>query len=93
MKGLNFVLSIYMGSSFGKVAEGWVGIAGGKLLYVVNDAIVLCVVDVGSWCLSYRCSKNLLSHQTACAIAQLNVERFGKVSSKSFTSPHNPNYN
>jgi len=51
-----------MGSPFGKVAEGCVGIAGGKFLYVVNDAIVLCVVDVGSWRLSYRCSKNLLSH-------------------------------
>ncbi len=53
MKGLNFVLSIYMGSSCGEVNKGWVGVIGGKLLCVASGAKVLCVVNVGSWCLSY----------------------------------------
>ncbi len=84
VRGLNIVLSICMGSSFGKVVEGWVGIVGGKFL---------CVVDVGSWRLSCSCSKSLLSRQTTCAMAWFNVEGFGKVSSKSFTSTCNPNWN
>jgi hypothetical protein len=52
MRGLNLVLSIYMGSSFGEVAKGWASIVGGKFLYVVGGAKLLCVVDVGSWHLS-----------------------------------------
>ncbi len=48
MKGLNHVLSIYIGSSFGEVVEGWVGIVGGKFLSVASGAKLLCVVDVGS---------------------------------------------
>jgi hypothetical protein len=39
MRGLNFVLLIYMGSFFGEVVKGWADIVVGKLL---------CVVDVGS---------------------------------------------
>jgi hypothetical protein len=39
MKGLNLVLSISMGLSFGEVVESWASIANGKFL---------CVVDVGS---------------------------------------------
>jgi len=61
MKGLNFVLSIYMGSSYGKVNKGWVGVTGEKLLYVASGAKLLCVAHVGSWRLFYRCSKSLLS--------------------------------
>jgi len=38
-----------MGSSFGEVVEGWVGIVGGKFLCIANGANLLCVVDVGSW--------------------------------------------
>jgi hypothetical protein len=41
-----------MGSSFGKVVEGQVGVAGGKLFYVVSGATFLYVIDVGSWHLS-----------------------------------------
>jgi hypothetical protein len=52
MKGLNLVLLIYMGSSFGKVAKGWASIVSGKFLYVANGAKLLCVVDVGS-CTSF----------------------------------------
>jgi hypothetical protein len=36
VKGLNFILSIYMGSSFGKVAEGWANIAGEKFFCVTS---------------------------------------------------------
>ncbi len=35
MKGLNIVLSICMGLSFGEVVEGWASILGGKFLCVV----------------------------------------------------------
>jgi hypothetical protein len=42
VKGLNLIVSICMGSSFGEVVEDWAGIVGGKLL---------CVVSGGSWCL------------------------------------------
>jgi hypothetical protein len=35
--------------------------------------------------------KNLLSHQIACAMALLNVKRYGKVNSKLFSSLRNPN--
>jgi hypothetical protein len=49
VRGLNLVLPICVGSSFGKVAEGWACVAGGKLLYVVGGANFLYVVDVGSW--------------------------------------------
>jgi hypothetical protein len=52
MKGLNLLLLIYMGSSFGKVVEGWAGIASGKFLCVANGAKLLYVVDVGS-CASF----------------------------------------
>jgi len=41
-----------MGSSFGKVVQGWVGIVGGKLFYVVSGENFIYVVDVGSWHLS-----------------------------------------
>jgi hypothetical protein len=84
MRGLKFVLSICMGSSFGKVAKSWVGITSEKFF---------CVVDVGSWHFSCQCLKSFLSHWTTCAMAWLNVERFGKVNNKSFTSLHNPNWN
>jgi hypothetical protein len=36
MKGLNIVLSICMGLSFGEVVEGWANILGGKFLCVVG---------------------------------------------------------
>jgi hypothetical protein len=52
MKGLNLVLLIYMGSSFGKVVKGWVGIISGKFLCVANGAKLLCVVHMGS-CASF----------------------------------------
>ncbi len=48
-------------SSFGEVVEGRVSVVGGKLLcvvgganffFVVNGVDILCVVNVGSWCLS-----------------------------------------
>jgi len=84
MRGLKFVLSICMGSSFGKVAKGWVGITSEKFF---------CVVDVGSWHFSCQCLKSFLSHWTTCAMAWLNVERFGKMNNKPFTSLHNPNWN
>jgi hypothetical protein len=48
MRGLNLVLSIYMGSSFGEVAKGWVGVAGGKFFCVTSGVKFLCVIDVGS---------------------------------------------
>jgi len=51
-EGLNFVLSICIGSSFNEVIEGWVGIACEKILCVVDGAKFLCVVNVGSWCFS-----------------------------------------
>jgi hypothetical protein len=57
-----------MGSFFGKVVEGWVGIVGGKLLYVIGGAKFLRVINVDSWCLSCRRSKTLLSHLTTCAM-------------------------
>jgi hypothetical protein len=62
MMGLNFVLSIFMGSSFGEVIEGWIDIIGEKFFCVTNGAKFLCVVDVGSRHLSYQCLKSLLSH-------------------------------
>jgi hypothetical protein len=49
MKGLNCVLLICMGSSYGEVADSWVGITSGKFLCVVGAAKLLCVVDMGSW--------------------------------------------
>ncbi len=58
-----------MGSSFGEVSKGWVDIVGGKPLCVVGGAKFLCVVNVGSWRLSYQCSKSLLSYQTTCEMA------------------------
>jgi len=67
-EGLNLVLSICMGSSFGKVIEGWAAIISGKFLCVTNGGKLLCVIDVGSWRLSCQHSKNLLSHQTSCAM-------------------------
>jgi hypothetical protein len=36
VKGLNFILSICMGLSFGKVVESWVDIVGGKFHCVVG---------------------------------------------------------
>jgi hypothetical protein len=48
MKGLNLVLSIYMGLSIVEVAKGWVGIARGKLFYVASGVKFFCVIDVGS---------------------------------------------
>jgi hypothetical protein len=43
MKGLNHVLSIYIGLSFDEVAKGWVGIIGGKFLCVASGAkFLLC---------------------------------------------------
>jgi hypothetical protein len=48
MTSLNLILSICMGLSFGKVAEGWVAIAGEKFLHVTNGANFFCVVNVGS---------------------------------------------
>jgi hypothetical protein len=93
MKGLNGILLIYMGSSFGEDVEGWAGITCGKFLCVTSGAKLFCVVDMGSWCLSCQSSKNLLLHPITCAMDWLNVERFGKVSNKSFTSPCNPNSN
>ncbi len=62
MRRLNLVLSIYMGSFFSKVVEGWVGIIGGKFLCVVDGAKFLCLVNVGSWHFSCWRSKSLLSH-------------------------------
>jgi hypothetical protein len=35
-----------MKSSFGKVAKGWVGVAGGKLFCVINGVKFVCVIDV-----------------------------------------------
>jgi hypothetical protein len=84
MKGLNLVLSICMGLSFGEVVESWADITRAKLFFVV---------DVGSWRLFCQCSKSLLSHGTTCARARFNVEGSSKVSSKSFKSPCNPNWN
>ncbi len=68
-EGLNLILSICMGSSFGEVVENWADIIGGKFLCVASGAKLFCVINVGSWCLSHRCSKSLLSHQIACAMA------------------------
>ncbi len=48
MKGLNFILSIYMGLSFSEVAKGRASIIDGKFFCVVNGAIFFCVIDVGS---------------------------------------------
>jgi hypothetical protein len=42
-----------MGLSFDKVAKGWDGIVGGKLLCFANGAKLLCVVDMGSWYFPY----------------------------------------
>jgi len=42
-----------MGSSYGKVNKGWVGVTSEKFIYVVGGAKLLCVVDVGSWRLFY----------------------------------------
>jgi hypothetical protein len=47
MKGLNLVLSIYMGSSFGEVVEGWANIKGGKFLCATFGAKFIYVVDYG----------------------------------------------
>jgi hypothetical protein len=52
VRGLNLVLSICKGLSFGEVAKGWVNVVGGKLLCVVDGAKLLCVCNVGLWCLS-----------------------------------------
>jgi hypothetical protein len=93
MKGLNIILSIYTGSSFRKIAKGWASIVGGIFFCVVSGTKFLCVINVASWRFSYWCSKNLLSHWTTYAMAWLNVEGSSKVNSKSFTSPHNPNWN
>ncbi len=62
MRSLNIVLSIYMGLSFAKVVENWANIVGEKLICATSGAKLLCVVDVGSWCLSCQHSKSLLSH-------------------------------
>jgi hypothetical protein len=62
MKGLNLLLLIYMGSSFGKVAEVWAGIASGKFLCVANGAKLLCVVDLGS------CASFIVIRKTYCHI-------------------------
>jgi hypothetical protein len=70
--------------------KGWASITCGKFLYIVGGEKFIRVVDVGSWHLSCRCSKNT-SHQTACAMTLFNVEGYGKVTNKSFTSLHNPN--
>ncbi len=48
MNGLNFVLSIYMGSFFGEVVEGWANIASGKLFCVTDGAKLFCVINGGS---------------------------------------------
>jgi hypothetical protein len=48
VKGLNFILSICIGSSFGEIVEGWASIAGGKLFCVVDGAKFFYVVDCGS---------------------------------------------
>jgi hypothetical protein len=80
-----------MGSSFTKVVESWADITSEKFICVVDGVKLLCVVDVGSWCLFCQHSKSLLSHQIACAMVCFNVERFGKVNNKSLTSPYNPN--
>jgi hypothetical protein len=93
VKDLNIVLSICMGSSFGKLVEGWANIIGGKILCVIDGTKLFCVVDVGSWHLSCWRLKSLLSHWTSYAMAWCNVEGFNKVNSKSFTSLRNPNYN
>jgi hypothetical protein len=91
LRGLNLVLSIYMGLSFSKVVESWADIASEKLICVVDGVKLLCVVNVGSWCLFCQCLKSLLSHQITCAMVCFNVERSSKVNNKSFTSPPNPN--
>lgn len=44
MKGLNLVLSICMGLSFGEVVESWVDIIGEKLFCVVGGAELLCCI-------------------------------------------------
>ncbi len=93
LKGLNLVSSICMGLFFGEITKGWVDITCEKLVCVNGGVKLLCVVDVGSWLFFCLHSKNLLSHWTICAMAQLNVKRSGMVSNKSFTSPHNPNWN
>jgi hypothetical protein len=51
VKGLNLILSICIGLSFGEVAKGWADIINGKFFCVANGANFICVVDVGSWCL------------------------------------------
>ncbi len=62
IRGLNLILSIYMGSSFGKVSKRRANIASEKFFSIVDDAKLLCVVDVSSWCFVCRHSKSLLSH-------------------------------
>jgi hypothetical protein len=84
MRGLNCVLSICMGSSFGKVAKDW----GGMIVEKFH-----CVIGVSSQHLSCQHSKSLLSYRTTCTMAWLKVERFGTVNSKSFTLLHSPNWN
>ncbi len=37
-RGLNLVLPMCMGSSFGKVVKGWVGVVSGKLFYFASGA-------------------------------------------------------
>jgi hypothetical protein len=48
VRGLNLVLSIYIGLHFGEVVEGWVGIVGGKFLYVASGVKLFCVINGGS---------------------------------------------
>ncbi len=64
MMGLNCVLSICMGLSFGKIVKMWGGIISAKLHYIVG---------AGSQHLSCQCSKNLLSYRTTCIMAWLKV--------------------
>jgi len=50
VRGLNLALSIFVGLSFGKVVESWVGVVGGKFFCVVDGAKFPCVINVNSWC-------------------------------------------
>jgi hypothetical protein len=48
VKGLNLVLTICMGSSFGNLAKGWIDVVSEKFFCVATSAKLLCVVDIGS---------------------------------------------
>jgi hypothetical protein len=48
MRGLNIVLLICMGLSFGEVVERSIGVASGIFFCIANGAKFLCVVNVGS---------------------------------------------